>query len=207
MHDPAFLRKLGLFLAPGVLDADACSSLAAEMGQARELFPALVSSEGLDRVDEAVRRTKLVPMSDQTGKRVQQLIEENKGAMECHFGLDLGKCEAPQYLVYRPGDFFRPHRDSSSSANAETTTRRRKVSVVLFVNGSVPPEDGAPDGGFSGGLLTLYGLLKHSGDRQFGIQLPAEPGLLLGFRSDLLHEVTPVLHGNRYTIATWFAAR
>ena len=34
----------------------------------------------------------------------------------------------------------------------------------------------------------------------------AQPGTLVTFRSETTHEVTPVTHGVRYTIATWFRA-
>jgi SM-20-related protein len=36
----------------------------------------------------------------------------------------------------------------------------------------------------------------------FGVE--GEEGLLIAFRSDLLHEVTPVTHGERYTLVSWF---
>jgi SM-20-related protein len=31
-----------------------------------------------------------------------------------------------------------------------------------------------------------------------------EPGLLVAFRSDTVHEVLPVTHGERFTVVSWF---
>jgi SM-20-related protein len=35
--------------------------------------------------------------------------------------------------------------------------------------------------------------------------LIGEPGLLVAFRSDVLHEVEAVTHGERYSIVSWFS--
>jgi predicted 2-oxoglutarate/Fe(II)-dependent dioxygenase YbiX len=45
----------------------------------------------------------------------------------------------------------------------------------------------------------LYGLLgeKH------GIPISGEPGLLIGFRADTVHEVRPVTRGRRYAVLSW----
>ena len=41
------------------------------------------------------------------------------------------------------------------------------------------------------------------GDRQVGLPLVGESGLLVAFDSNLTHAVTPVTHGERYTVVTW----
>jgi SM-20-related protein len=40
--------------------------------------------------------------------------------------------------------------------------------------------------------------------RSVGFPLIGEAGLLLAFRPNLVHEVTPVTHGERCTVVTWF---
>jgi SM-20-related protein len=68
---------------------------------------------------------------------------------------------------------------------------------VLFLNG----EGGADQpSSYGGGQLTFYGLM---GDR-LGLPLAGRPGLLVAFRSDLVHAVTPVTRGERYTVVSWF---
>jgi predicted 2-oxoglutarate/Fe(II)-dependent dioxygenase YbiX len=49
--------------------------------------------------------------------------------------------------------------------------------------------------------LRFAGLYAESYRR---VELEAEPGTLVAFRSETTHEVTPVTHGERYTIASWY---
>jgi predicted 2-oxoglutarate/Fe(II)-dependent dioxygenase YbiX len=39
-----------------------------------------------------------------------------------------------------------------------------------------------------------------------GLPLEAEPGLLITFRAEALHAVSPVTHGERRTIVSWFTS-
>jgi predicted 2-oxoglutarate/Fe(II)-dependent dioxygenase YbiX len=52
--------------------------------------------------------------------------------------------------------------------------------------------------------LTFYGLLPGPAWERIGFPLRGEEGLLVAFRSEILHEVTAVRQGDRYTIVTWF---
>jgi predicted 2-oxoglutarate/Fe(II)-dependent dioxygenase YbiX len=36
------------------------------------------------------------------------------------------------------------------------------------------------------------------------VRLAGEQSLLVGFKSDVKHEVTPVTSGERFTLVTWF---
>ena len=96
--------------------------------------------------------------------------------------------------MYRPGDFYRPHRDRAARAGDFVEgARSRRVSVVLFLND-----------GYSGGALTLYGLVDDPKWRAYGFPIAPAPGLLIAFASDLVHEVTPVTAGERCTAVSWF---
>ena len=79
-----------------------------------------------------------------------------------------------------------------------TKGENRRPDVILFVNGV--SEEPAPDS-FGGGALTFYGLMD---DARVGLPVDAEPGLAVGFPAETLHGVTPVLHGERFTVVTWF---
>jgi SM-20-related protein len=76
----------------------------------------------------------------------------------------------------------------------------QRVGAAVFLNGE--GEDGDPDA-YGGGSLTFYGLLGEDEERQVGLPLMGEEGLLVAFASDLPHAVTPVTHGERYTVVTW----
>jgi SM-20-related protein len=79
--------------------------------------------------------------------------------------------------------------------------RERQVSAVIFLNSAA--EARGPES-YSGGALTFYGLIDGPCWRGYGFPLVGEQGLLIAFRSDVLHEVTVVTRGERYSIVTWF---
>jgi SM-20-related protein len=107
-------------------------------------------------------------------------------------------CQKAQFLVYREGDFFGTHRDTSADEDAADFVRERRISVVLFVNGM--SEEPSP-ATFGGGALTFYDLMENI---KVGLSVDAEPGLVVAFPSAQRHGVTPVLHGQRCTVVTWF---
>jgi predicted 2-oxoglutarate/Fe(II)-dependent dioxygenase YbiX len=121
--------------------------------------------------------------------------------LEAHFGVTLSGCQLPSFLAYGKGDFYLAHRDNSDDPGAPEMSRERQISVIVFLNSQSeePQEDS-----YGGGSLTFYGLMADPRAASWGFPLVGKPGLLIAFRSNLLHEVTPVTHGERYTIATWF---
>jgi SM-20-related protein len=67
--------------------------------------------------------------------------------------------------------------------------------------------DEAADGGednYEGGALTLFGLLDAGNDQDVGLPVVAEAGALIAFPSGMLHEVTPITRGKRFTVVSWF---
>ena len=69
-------------------------------------------------------------------------------------------------------------------------TERRLISTVIFL--SRQAESPGPDVYCGGSLLFT----------RFDFHMPAEPGMLVAFRSETTHEVTPVTHGERFSIAS-----
>jgi SM-20-related protein len=120
-----------------------------------------------------------------------------KGELEQHFALSLSSCEEPQFLRYRPGDFFVAHQDGNTPL-IHDDTRFRKVSAIIFLSGQ--SEAPAP-GHYGGGSLVFHG--PYSGPQ---LRVPVTPpaGTLLCFRAETTHEVLPVTHGERISIVSWF---
>jgi predicted 2-oxoglutarate/Fe(II)-dependent dioxygenase YbiX len=152
-------------------------------------------------IDEMVRKTNRAKISAATKTIVQMRLLDLKPQLEQHFNVTLSGCESPQFLVYKSGYFYGPHRDGSADPDAPEYVRARRVSVVTFLNG-----DAAALGphGYSGGSLTLYGLIDDASWKTYGFPLSGQPGLLVAFRADTIHEVTPITAGDRYSIVTWF---
>jgi len=67
-----------------------------------------------------------------------------------------------------------------------------------------PHADVPRDGCYGGGALTLYELFDGTGGQKIGLPVDPEPGLLITFVSSLLHSVTPVTHGERCTVVSWY---
>ena len=121
------------------------------------------------------------------------------------FGDELAEYETPHFIVYEPGDFYRPHRDLYRDVDVPEPMSRRRSAVVVFLNdrqGSC--EDGTEATGvadrFLGGALRLCSHELDDFDPDGAREVPGERGLLVAFRADTWHEVTAVSHGTRYTV-------
>jgi SM-20-related protein len=194
------LPRLGLFIVNGFFDADGCARVRAEL-RAAQSKPAPVYSGNQEAVDRSIRSTNVVQVNPDTGALVHARIAALQPTLESHFHVPLQGLEDIQCLRYSAGDYFRAHRDVNQRPDAPAYMQRRRVSLVLYINGE---STGSDDAGYSGGSLTFYGLLQDSHWTDYGFPLRGEEGLLVAFRSEVLHEVTPVTHGERFTFITWF---
>jgi len=189
-----------LFATREVFDARACARILSE-ARAADKAAAEVQRQGYSRVDGDVRRGKQAEMSAPTKACVKRGLLALKPRLEEHFKIELTDCEEPQFLSYEEGDLFQPHQDGRNDPDAPEFIKKRRVSVVVFLNGAA--EDPGPDS-YAGGSLTFYGLINEPGWEKYGFPLFGEPGLLVAFPSRLMHEVTPVTQGQRYTVVSWF---
>ena len=195
-----FFNRVGLFTVRGFLEPDTCARLRAEVAAAKKV-PGAVGGEGDEyRIDRASRRTGIADVPD----AAQQVVAERLSAMipdiARHFGIEVEGRQSLQFLVYGKGDFFEAHRDRNDSVGAAAFSAKRQVSVVAFLNGeSKEPLDGT----YGGGSLTFYGLLGGDRGKEVGLPLVGESGLLVAFESGTTHSVTPITHGERYTVVTW----
>ena len=154
-----------------------------------------------DAVDDAYRRTKQAEVSATTTARISEQLVKARPTLANHFQQELAGMQRPQLLLYREGDFFRAHPDSSDQPEAADYVRQRRVSAVVFLNGATSDEPA----GYSGGSLVFYGLMDESSKGEtVGLPLAGETGMLVAFPSGLVHAVSPVTAGERYTIVSWF---
>jgi SM-20-related protein len=179
------------------VSATDCQRLRAEL-RAAEGAPATVLSttEGGDVRPQSRKVTRLKVPSTMCA-RLSELLMDRKQALEHHFGIALGQCEPPQFLCYHAGDYFVPHQDGNTPL-IHDQSRFRKVSVVLFL--STQSEELRPES-YGGGTLVLHG---HYSGPDLRIPVVSSPGKLVAFRAETTHEVTPVTHGERFTIVSWF---
>ena len=169
------------FLEPGV-----CDLLVAEMqaigGSAATVYGRTASGS----IEPNIRKTLRITPSSETLEFVTERLLSYKPAVEKHFNVSLSECEQPQFLRYREGDFFVAHQDGNTGL-LRLDTELRLISTVIFLNAL-----------YEGGSLVF------SSVRAPNFPMVAEPGTLVAFRSETTHEVTPVTHGERFSIASWY---
>lgn len=176
----------GLYLNRNFLDAEACASLLVEVNSS-PTTPAPVYIEGTEgTIHENIRKTTSLHPSDDTITQMWNRLYQQKLLLEQHFGVSLTDCERPQFLRYEKGDFFVRHQDGNTHQLDFDHLRIRRISIVVFLNNA-----------FSGGALKFY-------DDAINFDLHGETGLLVAFRPELFHEVSPVTEGERFTTITWF---
>jgi len=199
MGNVDLLARVGLFVVKDFFDAEVCARLRAEAQSARASQASVVRDTTL--IDETSRRTKELAVSTSTTSFTKERLLGIKTGLENHFQLKLVGCESPQFLAYGPGDFFSLHQDSSQETYKPQYVKERKVSVVVFLNRQTEKPESVS---YCGGSLTLYGLIQNPGWEKYGFPLGGQAGLLVAFRSDILHEVEEVSGGERYTIVSWY---
>lgn len=182
-----------LFVVRQFIEPDACAAILAELNAIEGSAATIYGRNTTGLVDERARKTIRLDPVDETVKLVLARLWVCKDAVEKHFAVTLKTCEEPQFLRYREGDFFVAHQDGNTGL-LNLDAEQRLISTVIFLSReSEQPEDDA----HCGGSLVFSDL---NGKFHF----PGEPGTLVAFRSETTHEVTPVTHGERYSIASWY---
>ena len=182
-----------LFVVPQFFQPRLCEAILAELKSSEASAATVYGRTASGTIDENARKTLRVKPSDTTIELVMLRLWECKEAIEKHFDVTLNECEDPQFLRYREGDFFVAHQDGNTGL-LRLDTERRLISTVIFL--SRESETPEPDA-YCGGSLIFTDLRNR-------FHMRAEPGTLVAFRSETTHEVTPVTHGERYSIASWY---
>lgn len=191
----------GLFVRRNVFDPDECRELCLALDQADGRASSVVRG-GIDRVDERVRKTRTLTPSPEVRASVAARLASYKDELSDHLAVTLARAQAPVFLRYAPGNFFRPHVDRSGDVRQPAAVKARLVTAVVFLNSSLTGT--ADDNAFVGGELVLYRLTRPAIWADFALTVHGEAGMLVGFPSSVLHEVAPVAAGVRYSIASWF---
>lgn len=199
MNRNNLLRSLGLLVRDNFLSTEICSDLSQRLREApSEAAQVYVGDGTVSAVDQRVRRSLSVELDREASTSVERALDTAREELASHFQLPLVAREPPHYLVYGPGAFFKPHRDRAAAGG---DANGRLVSMVVFLNAP----GGADAGGYHGGELNFFGLIDEPPWMDIGFGCDAAPGRLIAFRAETLHEVTPVTHGQRLTIVTWFS--
>jgi SM-20-related protein len=194
MPELEFFERRGVFIQTGFLTPQQCAAL-------RDL-----GREGLrTRSAGAAGRSSLI-VSDRPSEAldVDGLFRALQERLEERFHVHVPGIQNPLLLGYRAGDLLPAHRDDRDEWSDAALAGARRLSAVVTL--SRWSEEPSPIS-HSGGLLTFYNLDQDPRYRRRSLPLSSPPGTLIVFRSDVLHEVTPVVHGERFSLITWFTGR
>jgi predicted 2-oxoglutarate/Fe(II)-dependent dioxygenase YbiX len=122
-------------------------------------------------------------------------------AHRTEFDSDADYVYGPYFMSYGKGSFFRAHRDVANHKNDPPRLAAHRWSILLYLNGREPADD-MPT--FDGGALIIYETEPQLRDRR--VVIVPQPGMLVFFRSFLMHEVAIVQEGTRYAVAGWMSS-
>jgi predicted 2-oxoglutarate/Fe(II)-dependent dioxygenase YbiX len=177
-----------------------CDRIVAEMSTAAGRSSVVYGSTPSGTVDQTSRRSLRLTPSTETAAFVVNKLRDRMDRIASHFGVDLSECEEPQFLRYKKGDFFVAHQDGNTGL-LRLDTERRRVSTVILLSRETDSTEPGPNV-YCGGSLVFTNLKAPPELAKF--RMFADPGTLIAFRSETTHEVTPVTHGERLSIVSWY---
>jgi SM-20-related protein len=163
--------------------------------------PAQVVRAGESILDQSIRFCFDHHFPDAFKRPIGDRMASYFEAHRVEFNSDADYIYGPYFMSYEKGSYFRAHRDVANHKNDPPRLAAHRWSLVLYLNGR-KPIGGLP--AFDGGALIVYETEPKLRDRRV-IVVP-EPGLLVLFRSSLMHEVAIVLEGTRYAVAGWMSS-
>ncbi|MGI8731010.1 MAG: 2OG-Fe(II) oxygenase [Solirubrobacteraceae bacterium] len=174
-------------------------AIVSEIDAARQAQVEIWGEDGFGVHPES-RSGSIAELSAATEDLVQDRLWEILPGLEAHFGCEVSHVSGATALIYAVGDHFAAHSDGGGDDEAPPEVRRRRISLVLALN------DGTSE--FAGGELEFYeGSAPSSAARSAPmLRVRSEAGLLVAFASTIVHRVSPVSAGRRYSLALWALA-
>ena len=187
-----------LFLLEDFLEVDVCRDLTSRLAASPTNPATIYGAAESASVVGAVRRTSRIVPPPEIVQLIERRLTARQKEIASHYGINIEHHEEPQFLRYHTGDFFVAHQDGNTGMIQTETERWRKISVVIFLN---QHSETAQDGTYAGGALvfTEWRRRPHGQLHFYG-----KPGSLVAFPSETTHEVIPITHGERYSIASWY---
>lgn len=184
---------------PALLTPQQCAHWRDELDQAAAAPAAVLDQAYGGRIAPQIRRVARLQPPAWLQAQAMQLLGALQPQLQAYFSQPLGRSEPAQFLRYEVGDFFVAHQDGNTPLLRDASLSRRVSLVVLLNDAAEQPRDGC----YGGGELVFHA--HYSSAAAPSRHTPAA-GSVLAFRAETTHEVLPVTHGRRYSIAGWFHA-
>jgi SM-20-related protein len=192
-------RTANVAVQPGFLTAQECADLIRAMGESPSETAQVVRA-GQSILDQSLRNCLDHHLPEPVKIAVGDLMLDYFRAHCGAFDSDADAIYGPYFMSYSAGSFFRAHRDVANHRDDPPRLAAHRWSLLLYLNGRRADSE-LP--GFEGGALTIYDTALIRRDRR--VVVVPEPGLLVLFRSHLMHEVALVREGTRYAAAGWMS--
>lgn len=193
------------FITPNIatvrrlLSVPACAEIINAMNDApRE--PAEVVRAGESILDQSLRFCFDHHFPDAFTDPIAEHMASYFRAHRDQFASDADYLYGPYFMSYEKGSYFRAHRDVANHKNDPARLAAHRWSLLLYLNGRDTTHE-LPV--FDGGALIVYE--NDPAIRNRKVVIVPEPGMLVLFRSALMHEVAILHDGTRYAIAGWMA--
>jgi PKHD-type hydroxylase len=187
---------------PGFLMADECRAIVGEIDAAFQEQAEIWLGQKFGVHPES-RSGAVATLADATEEFVQDRLWGVMAQLEERYRCEVSHVSGATALIYRRGDHFAAHSDGGVDADAPPEVTRRRVSLVVALN------EGAGDRpDYTGGELHFYPSCPPGFDPapHDHVAVRSRPGLLIAFPSRMVHRVTPVVEGCRYSLALWALA-
>src|SRR5262245_49883726 len=193
-------RTRNIAMTAGFLSLSECHRIVQAM-ETSPREPALVVRAGESILDESLRCCFDHHFSDDFKRPIEARLTTFFDSHRTEFDSDADFLYGPYFMSYGKGSFFRAHRDVANHKNDPPRLAAHRWSLLLYLNGREPAGD-LPI--FEGGALIIYETEPKLHDRR--VVVVPQPGILVLFRSGLMHEVATVQEGTRYAVAGWMSS-
>jgi predicted 2-oxoglutarate/Fe(II)-dependent dioxygenase YbiX len=193
-------RTRSIATRAGFLSVAECGEIIQAM-QASPREPAQIVRAGESILDESLRFCLDHHLPEALKRPIGNRMAAYFAAHRTQFESDADYIYGPYFMSYEKGSYFRAHRDVANHKNDPPRLAAHRWSLLLYLNGreSAP---GLPT--FDGGALIIYETEPKLRDRK--VVIVPQPGMLVLFRSCLMHEVAIVLEGTRCAVAGWMCS-
>jgi SM-20-related protein len=192
--------RLGVLTKERFLEPELCARLREAMISGRAEAATMRHEGGDYQVDEGIRRARRCHVDEAIVGLVEERLLGAREEISEAFDVPVGGLEELQFVIYGEGDYIRRHVDRSPDPDDEHHSRDRAVSAVLSLNGQ---SEAPGPSEYAGGALAFYEPWDPD-DGPVPAELAGREGMLVAFPPSVLHEVTPVTRGERFTVVSWF---
>lgn len=158
----------------------------------------VLNREGIYAIKNEVRKSVHLEITEDDTSQITDLLLSLIPSLNQKFATQVTDLSVIDILKYKEGHFFKKHIDNIITKK----NQQRTLTALIYLNSSTKYGQNDEENAFEGGELIIYGL--HEKFPAKGFTVYPKTARLVIFPSSLVHEVTPIIKGNRYCIVAWY---